>query len=140
MSRYRFKYIIPEYKKLPTEIRNEVSSYLEEKQPGKKKIKIDYTDGELLSDNMRETLEGEITRIETIEDFAGKVGEDYESIEYRYIIPNLKYNTQQKMLWLEYGYRMEKILSILDMIERTLERNEYQPLEKHPDMYRDEYS
>ncbi|KAG5889869.1 hypothetical protein JTB14_018916 [Gonioctena quinquepunctata] len=77
--------------------------------------------------------------METIEDFAEKVGEDYESEEYRYIIPNLKHDTQQKLLWLEYGYKMEKILNMLDTIELTLKNNKYEPLENHPNMYRGEH-
>ncbi|KAG5869727.1 hypothetical protein JTB14_032164 [Gonioctena quinquepunctata] len=55
------------------------------------------------------------------------------------MIPNLKPETQQKLLWLAYGYKAQKMLTMINTIEYTLEVNEYQPLEGHPNIYRDEY-
>ncbi|KAG5885874.1 hypothetical protein JTB14_019137 [Gonioctena quinquepunctata] len=111
--------------------------YLEERKPGRATIEIDNTEDDL-SDGLGKYRQRNYP-METIEDFAEKVGEDYESEEYRYIIPNLKHDTQQKLLCLEYGNKMKKILNMLDTIELTLKNNKYEPLENHPNMYRDEH-
>ncbi|KAG5881184.1 hypothetical protein JTB14_034961 [Gonioctena quinquepunctata] len=85
---------------------------------------------------MRKILEREVARMVTINDFADKVGEDDESKQFRHMIPNLE---QQKLLWLKYGYKGQKILDMLDTIEFTLEGNKYNPLKNNPYMYRDEH-
>ncbi|KAG5882372.1 hypothetical protein JTB14_036296 [Gonioctena quinquepunctata] len=77
--------------------------------------------------------------MKTIEDFADKVGEDHESEQFRHMMPNLKTETQQKLLWLAYGYKAQKMLNMINTIEFTLEVNKYQPPEGHPNIYRDEY-
>ncbi|KAG5873978.1 hypothetical protein JTB14_025280 [Gonioctena quinquepunctata] len=73
--------------------------------------------------------------METVDDFADKVGEDHE----RHMITNFEPNTQQKLLWLAFGYKAQKMLNMLDTIEFTLEGNKYQPPKGHLNIYRDEH-
>ncbi|KAG5865067.1 hypothetical protein JTB14_011900 [Gonioctena quinquepunctata] len=133
----KFKYKI-RGSNIPEDIRNAVSEYLEGKKPENVTIEIDQNDGTFLSDGLRKILEREVARMETMDDFADKV-EDNESEQFRHMIPNLEPSTQQELLWLEYGYKGQKMLNMLDTIEYTLEGNKYKPPKSHPNIYRDEH-
>ncbi|KAG5861825.1 hypothetical protein JTB14_035404 [Gonioctena quinquepunctata] len=122
---------------IPEDIKKAVLKYLEGEKPQDATIKID--DGPCLSKGLRKILEREVARMSTIEDFADKVGEDHDSEQFRHMIPNLKPKTQRKLLLLAYGYKAQKMVIMLQTIDYTIFENEYFPLDRHPNIFRDEY-